>query len=489
MIANHWVDPYTLLMGVHMMDVVVEALCISGLVYAPFFVAIVQSIVEAMTQGDDEGNAGELAVKFLRKRLLGIFTVFILAFIPVVDVTSNIATRPANSCVDPGAPNPTNSVISMVGNFNSSSTKAPMFWAAVHDFSSITTNVVISTTPCAEDIAAINSNVNSANFTNPQDRELAQQWGKSCLAPASGKVSQGSKFDGTWWIGHPDFIAQYKKEGSVVLVNSEVASGLGLAGDNSGGQTILGCNQAFVHLMGSSLQRLNQTEGFPVMLKQMAEKHNLSEQEIAYRLAGEMIGSTKRAIGDAFQLPGGKIVVEDSMGTRTNNEDSEVAQMIAAFTTSVANAVNAPDAIVFRQSIPIQMAVVQMILLMVIPIILVFRGFDIKVTLLLAGLYFGVEFTTAIVSLATWVGSLVDVIFATVSTNGTYARAAALQLYTYLPLVWFFILGLVGIQVVMPGIGSHGADFGGTSGNVGKLASMAKGGAGLATKVGASFMK
>lgn len=32
-------------------------------------------------------------------------------------------------------------------------------------------------------------------------------------------------------------------------------------------------------------------------------------------------------------------------------------------------------------------------------------------------------------------------------------------------------------------------DFGGTSGNVGKLASMAKGGAGLATKVGASFMK
>ncbi len=51
MIANHWIDPYTLLMGVHMMDVVVEALCVSGLVYAPFFVAIVQSIVEAMTQG------------------------------------------------------------------------------------------------------------------------------------------------------------------------------------------------------------------------------------------------------------------------------------------------------------------------------------------------------------------------------------------------------------------------------------------------------
>ncbi|WEE24357.1 hypothetical protein [Aeromonas caviae] len=71
----------------------------------------------------------------------------------------------------------------------------------------------------------------------------------------------------------------------------------------------------------------------------------------------------------------------------------------------------------------------------------------------------------------------------------TYARAAALQLYTYLPWVWFFILGLVGIQVVMPGIGSHGADFGGSSGNVGKLLSMAKGGAGLATKMGASFMK
>lgn len=85
MIVNEWIEPYTLMMGVHSMGVITEILCSSGLVYAPFFVAIVKSIVEAMTQGVDEGNAGELAVKFLRKELLIIFPVFILAFVPMAN--------------------------------------------------------------------------------------------------------------------------------------------------------------------------------------------------------------------------------------------------------------------------------------------------------------------------------------------------------------------------------------------------------------------
>lgn len=487
MIANHWIDPYTLVMGVHMMDVVIEALCVSGLVYAPFAVAVIQSMVEAMTQGQDEGNAGELAVKFLRKRLLCIFPVFLLGFIPSIDVTSNISTQPTGACVDPGTPSPPSHVINMVGNFQGANTKAPAFWAGVHDVSSVATNVVIASMPCAEDIAAINTNVNTANFTNPQDRLLAEQWGKSCLAPASGRVSQGAKFDGTWWIGHPDFVAQYKKDGSVVHVNSEVATGLGLTGSESGGQTVLGCNQAFEHLMNSSLQRLNQTEGFPVMLKQMAEKHKMAEQDIANRLAGEMIGSTERAMGSAYQLPGGKVVVSDSVGSKDNNEDYESTQLAALFMTSAANVMNAPDAIVFRQSLPIQASVVQMIMLMVIPIILVFTGFDIKTTLTLAGLYFGVEFLSAIVSLATWVGSLVDVIFASVSTSGTYAKSASLQLYTVLPIAWFFFLTLLGIKV-MPGLDGHENNFGGVAGNVVKLAALAKGGAGAVAKVGASTM-
>lgn len=78
MIANHWIDPYTLAMGVHTMDVVIQALCVSGLVYAPFAIAITVSIVEAMTQGEDEGNAGELAVKFLRQKMFMMMPVFMI---------------------------------------------------------------------------------------------------------------------------------------------------------------------------------------------------------------------------------------------------------------------------------------------------------------------------------------------------------------------------------------------------------------------------
>lgn len=484
MIANNWMDPYSIIMGVRMMNVVTEALCVSGLVYAPFLVAIFVAVVEAMTQGADEGNAGELAVKFLRKKLLCIMPVFLMAFLPAISSPTHIAPTTPKICSDSGAPSPSNSTINMIGNFNGASAKVPMFWAAVHDFSSVATNTVISSTPCAEDMISVSYNVNAASFENPQTGLLADQWGKSCLAPAAGKVSQSTSFKEEWWIGHPDFQQEYKKEGSIIRVSQDVAHGQGLSGVEVGGQIQLGCQQVFDKLMQSSTDTLRKATGYDSMVKQLANKHNATQADIASRLAGEMIGNTSRGVGSRFMLPNGKPI--DATENAINGEDSLFGEFYAATLSAMNSIVAAPDAVVYRQSIPLQMAMVQMVLLMVIPLLLVFSGFDIKNTLILAGLYFGIEFTAAIVSIASWMDNTIDIVTPTLSLVGVQARAAGLQLYTLLPMTWFVFLGFVGVKTI-PGLDSHAGSFGGATGNIASAGSLLAGpaGKGAATAVGA----
>ena len=129
MIVNEWIEPYTLMMGIHTMDVLIEALCVSGLVYAPFAVAITVSIVEAMTQGEDEGNAGELAVKFLRKRMLMIMPVFILAFVPMtnsdVSFTMDIQNYSCDGAQKADAA-PSSPPTQLLGNFSNAKKAVPI---------------------------------------------------------------------------------------------------------------------------------------------------------------------------------------------------------------------------------------------------------------------------------------------------------------------------------------------------------------------------
>ena len=87
-----------------------------------------------------------------------------------------------------------------------------------------------------------------------------------------------------------------------------------------------------------------------------------------------------------------------------------------------------------------------MVLLSVIPLLLVFSGYDLKICLTLAGLYFGLEFTQAILAFATWVDGVIIVISGNfIGGSQTYARGVGLQLYTLLPQVWFIMLGFIGV--------------------------------------------
>lgn len=486
MIVTHWIQPYTLMMGVHTMDAVINVLCISGMVYAPFVVAIIRAIVRAMTEGEDEGNAGILAVKYLRKDLLIMIPVMVLGFVPGMDASASTSEMPAVSTCSSDTTTISPTTSTMIGSFRGGENRIPLWWGVVHNVSSVINNAVVASLPCPTDMRTIQVNINSAELPALYDQQLAKDWGTSCLKPAASSLAQKSDYNDKWWAGHQDFVNEYSKEANTVSISSDSIGLMGLSGVPAGNSVRVNCKVAYDYLQSKALAQLNQTNGADDQIEALGEVRTESKNTLREIVASTMFAEVKNPRQAYFNGPNG-LVKLNTVESSTDNEDSTVAKIVARAGQIAANIMNAPDAIVYARAIPIQVCVIQMVALCVLPILLVFSGFDGSTALVLSGMYFGLIFTPAIVAIAHWVDSMIGVLMPVGdNVNNSmrdYAQGVGLQLYVLLPTAWMFLLGLIGVgRIGLDGL----TNFGGSGQNAIKPAMMAMKGAAAIKSAGLS---
>lgn len=471
MITNVWVEPYTLMMGVHMMDVMIEVLSVSGLAYAPFVVALITSMVKAMSQGEDEGSAGELAIKFLREKIIIMVPVFVLAFVPTrntnVSYESSIVTFTCDADATSQSSDVSTQSSSLVGNFNGSESRVPLFWALVHDYASQMTNVAIASMPCASDINLAKTVLAATNLSNPADQQLVGDWSNQCLSPAMRKyVSNNTEVDNELWAGSGEMRAIYADGSMNMKVKTDMADTAGLSYDATsvvGAEATINCDQVYAHIQRAAVNSAHQN---PSALETVSQFFRSDEDEA--RVAVEQVAKispgnqqqsnlesqvdTLKANGDDFSLSW-----TDLTGT--------LKKLVGLIGVAIGNIFKAPDSVIMRNSIPISVCVYQMLFLAVAPILLVFSGFNLKTCLSLAALYFGLEYTNAIIAMGVWFDNVLTAIFfktsagglaAAVSDSGakeniTIFQSAVLgnvqySSYTLLPNIWMMILAYVGAK-------------------------------------------
>jgi hypothetical protein len=477
MIVNEWIEPYTLMMGVHSMGVITEVLCTSGLVYAPFFVAIAKSIVEAMTQGEDEGNAGELAVKFLRKELLMIFPVFIIAFVPMTNSDMRFDVQISNYACD-GAQRaqekPTPNQQMMMGNFQGGYTKIPVWWLIVHDYASTFTNTVIASTPCAADLQMASVNIQSANLENSFDQAIADSWQRACLSPAVGDATRKGTLDDKTWAGSQSLRKYYQQEQNTVLISRESALAAGLPiGEMDGSQVRLNCDVAYQHIEQAAVTAAKNQSKDSLNLLVSASSDAEAEKKMAMAKVAKVQPQAEAQI--KALLSGAP---EQQKGP--DSVSSYVKELVGWLGTAVGNLMKAPGTVVLKNTTPIIVCVMQMTLLMVIPILLVFSGFNMKTALALSAMYFGLEFTLVFVNLATWMDNTLNLFFYS-SISGELAGGSTTFItglqdsiltrvgytsYDLLPKLWMGLMAYVGIKGggQMIGAASQGVESSVTSG-------------------------
>ncbi len=469
MIVNTWVEPYTLTMGIHMMDVLIETICVSGLVYAPFIVAIGRAIVKSMTEGDDEGNAGELAFKFLRKDLLVMGPVFIFAFIPFGGSDVTFDMKIANYSCD-GAQSvqstPTEQQSQMLGNFTNTQNKIPMWWMVTHDYSSALVNTVIASMPCAADLAMAKTNLTTTNLQNAYDQNIAKVWQAQCLSPAMSTLSQSGAYNQKLWAGHDDLRKLYRKESSVVEVPIETANqaGLTIPQGNTGSTVKVNCEEAYQHIENAAVAsaRTLSPESLELMKQAAGGDGEISEQQLAMSMVAKI--TPTNAVMDANGLNNLQEVAAANVDPDISISDL-IPTLAAWVGTAIGNVFKAPSAVVQKQTMPIIISVLEMLLLSTIPLLLVFSGFDWKTMFAISGLYLGLEYTLAIISMGAWVDNTLTLFFystgstgllASVSGTGSATTVSMLQssilnsvgytCYDLLPKVWMSLMSYLGVK-------------------------------------------
>jgi hypothetical protein len=455
MIVNQWIEPYTLMMGIHTMDVLIEALCVSGLVYAPFAVAIIVSIVEALSQGEDEGNAGELAVKFLRKKMLMIMPVFILAFVPMSssDITFDMAIAGYGCDADQHASPATNaSQQQLLGNFTNVQKKVPVWWLMVHDMASTISNTTIASTPCAADLTMAETNISGTALANTYDQQLAKTWQSSCLNPAVSQISKTGAVDNELWVGSGSLRSVYSKSESVMDVPIETAQLAGFTsatGASSAGATMkVNCDTVYQHIETAAVAAANNADSSSLSLLEQAESAVSADagKKIAMKLVAKVsVNPYQNPDMSDDDLP----MVQQADQAR--NDSNFLSYYAALIGTAVGNIMKAPSAVIQKMTAPILICIFQMLLLAVSPILLVFSGFNIKTTLGLSGLYFGLEFTLVIINMATWVDNTLTIFFKSGSLpdlgmQSSILNAVAYSGYDLLPKVWMAMLSYLSIK-------------------------------------------
>lgn len=479
MIVNEWIEPYTLMMGIHTMDVLIEALCVSGLVYAPFAVAITVSIVEALTQGEDEGNAGELAVKFLRKRMLMIMPVFILAFVPMtnsdVSFTMDIQNYSCDGAQKADAA-PSSPPTQLLGNFSNAQKAVPIWWLLVHDMASTITNTTIASTPCADDLTMAQTNISSTALENVYDQQMAKDWQNSCLNSAVSQLSKAGTVEDDLWVGSDSLRNLYRNQESVVDIPIETAQKAGLTsatGATSNGATVkVNCDAVYQHIEDAAVQsaRNSDSDSLSMMEQVMSALSDDAEKKIAMTLVAK-VSMNSGAMMDATK---GQMMSNEASA----NNAGLLSYTVATIGTILGNIFQAPTAVAQKMTAPILVCIFQMVLMAVAPILLVFSGFNIKTALSISGLYFGLEFTLVIINMATWVDNTLNIFFsssisemaaagfsgafAAINTGGPLSTSASSEYrpqlaqavltavgytgYDLLPKVWMGLLGYLGIK-------------------------------------------
>lgn len=474
MVVNVWVEPYTLMMGVHMMDVMIEVLCTSGLVYAPFMVALAVSMVEAMTQGEDEGNAGELAIKFFRQKLFVMMPVFILAFVPSKNIsvsydTSAVSytcsdTASSTSSTSSSSSTVSTSSSSVVGNFSAGENKVPIFWAWVHDYASHLTNVTIADMPCASDITMAQTVLNQSNLTSPADQQLATKWMSQCLSPAMSKYTSGTSTASTdLWAGSSDLRTIYKNL-TMSDVTTDLATTAGISystTDTTGANVRLNCDTVYSHIESAAVTSAKSNQSLYSSLKTFFTSDDDFKRLAVEKVAKISVGNSSKSILENLS----DVVDSNASSLSGLSVSGMLKTIVATVGTAVGNIMNGPGAVIERNSMPIMVCVYQMVFFGVAPILLVFSGFDITVCLSLAALYFGLEFTNTIVAMCVWTDNVLNAIFLEGGTTSIYTafndsgakesvsllQGEILQnvqyaCYKILPNLWMALLAYVGAK-------------------------------------------
>jgi hypothetical protein len=241
MVVNQPYEVYTLAIGFFLNNRIWDLMVMTGIAYIPVITMIVNSIVDAYSGGDDEGDRGSVALRHIEMGIMRIFFVMIFVLIPngTPFSTQSVAYQ-QNTCAKDSflggiSVGEETTFFTAVGNIFSDTTKdvaldgtlatgnvnisngyqmnisgtqprPPYLLEFVHNASSQSVNAIVKTMPCETDFAGASISMGELAFKKEDAQDFLGIFVQQCYLEALREESndsgiQSGEINDDYWIG------------------------------------------------------------------------------------------------------------------------------------------------------------------------------------------------------------------------------------------------------------------------------------------------
>ncbi|MDP8185326.1 conjugal transfer protein TraG N-terminal domain-containing protein [Phocoenobacter skyensis] len=415
--VDSYLEYFLTLLGWIINNGIFGVLVSTGLFLAPLIAKMLGVFLEVKKQGDDEGNKGELLIRWLGLTFIPAMFVVVLVLAPTLTVSLNniehdqikqkeCGYHVAKDIKDTGYSH-------VISSFAGKQAKVPIWWALMHKINKGVTHAAVATIPCTFDLRQMRFEVQSQRIKEPVLLSEVEKFVEQCYVPARTRIYQEqlsltpAQVRETSWLGgslllsESELYPKYHAMQPMKLWPYVYSRDQGLKNTGQGGyptckewwaDSNIGLKDRLVSYLKANMSSYEEVKSLfrseqktdEVLLKTVLRPENVN---VSRGKQYPSYSGSLRNEGDFFSF--------DTL----SKAGSTFGSIIGTVTVSQ------PGFDAMRQALPMVQSFMIMSIIILMPIIVVLSGYSLKTTVTLTFVYFAVITTTFWWELARWLDS------------------------------------------------------------------------------------
>ncbi|MDH3000203.1 conjugal transfer protein TraG [Chelonobacter oris] len=382
----------------------------TGIFLIPLIVILIKTFLEVKKQGDDEGNKGELLMRWIGLTYFPVIGVIILMMAPVIPMTLDtisLNTEQSSRCGYTVPKQPQESgYASMTTELGGQNARVPVWWAFMHKLNKGMMHAFVSVIPCKPDLRQIRFEIQHEKINNPVVLNEVKQFVEQCYMPAQYRLKESqlalsaAQVRETNWLGgrllvtNSELYPRYRAKQPMQLWPYNEARDQGLPNQGKGGFPL--CNQWWddkdIGLKDRLLADLHQN--FSTKVTDFFKSTEYANEAVLRALLRP----------ENITVSGGKVYPRYG-GNLETSAPNVVTSVASAVGLTVGSLAAFPGFDALRQALPMVHAFALMTVIILMPVIILISGYSLKTIITLTIVNFALVMLTFWWELARWLDS------------------------------------------------------------------------------------
>ncbi|MDY4506067.1 MAG: conjugal transfer protein TraG N-terminal domain-containing protein [[Actinobacillus] rossii] len=395
----------------------------TGIFLIPLIVILFKTWLDVKKQGDDEGNKGELLIRWLGLQYFPAMFVIVVVMAPTIpihlnNIELNVEQSKACGYRVPQAPKESGygDLISELGDKQA---KVPLWWGFFHQLNKGVTHALTAVIPCKPDLRQIRFEVQHEKINDPALLTELRQFVQQCYVPARQKlqtsqilltpaqVREVSWLGGRILVSNSELYPRYRAQQPNNLWAYDAKRDTGLPNTGSGGFPT--CDEWWAeNTIGLKYRLLaDMRQNFSVNVQEFFSKKEGIEESLIRTLVRP----------ENLNISGGKVY--PGYGGNLDATFANATNRLVASAGSIVGSIGIFPALdSMRQALPMVHAFALMSIVILMPLIIVMSGYSLKTIITLTFVHFALVALTFWWELARWLDSwLLDVLYNSATHN------------------------------------------------------------------------